>query len=128
MKETQGKADPKIVNELLRKKLDSWRELDQSAIPGRIRPRIEAAARAERALGHPHLLERRPVVGRSLPREQVAAVRPLEAEVHLQAAVVRRVWIPPRALEVVDARPGTSVRRVLCNLLRPGGDLLPGTE
>jgi hypothetical protein len=66
-----------------------------------------------RSLGHPHLLERRPVVRGALASEQVSAVSALEPEIHLQSAVVRRARIRPSPLEAVDAEPLTLVRRVL---------------
>ena len=51
------------------------------------------------------------MVGRALRSEQPASVGGLELEIHLEAAVVRRMRIPPRALVAVDAEPLALVRR-----------------
>src|SRR6266511_5895979 len=90
---------------------DFGRALNEPAVPRGVRPRVEAAARAVGLLGDPHLLEGRPVLRRALRTQEDAAVVLLEADVHLQAAVVRGAVVPPRALVAVDAQPGASVRR-----------------
>src|SRR3712207_7145555 len=51
------------------------------SVTRRIRPGVEPTARAVRPFRDPHLLERRPVVGRSLPAEQFGPVRALERKV-----------------------------------------------
>src|SRR5262245_24508377 len=87
--------------------------LEQAADAARVRPRIEAAAGAERPLRDPHLLERRPVVRRALPAQEIRAVALLERQIHLQAAVVRTACIPPRALVALETAPRGGVGRVL---------------
>src|SRR6266508_5880969 len=64
-----------------------------------------------RALGHPHLLEARPVVGGSLVPQEPGPVLPLEREVHLEAAEVRSVRVAPRALIPMDTDPGAEMGR-----------------
>src|ERR1700675_1735519 len=80
------------------------------------------------ALRGPHLLERRPVVRRPLAGEEPAAVGALEPDIHLQAAVVRRIRVGPRTFIAVDAEPLTLVRRILgpCPSLRR--DALPDRD
>ena len=63
-------------------------------------------------LGDPDLLERSPVVGRALAAQELPPVRPLEAEVHLEPAVVGRIRIVPAALVAVDAEPRRTMRRM----------------
>ena len=50
------------------------RLLDQAAVAGGVRPGVEAPAGAVGALGDPHLLDRRPVVGGSLAAQEIGAV------------------------------------------------------
>src|SRR5579859_855490 len=76
-----------------------------------VRPGPEAA-RPRGADGRPDLLERRPVVGRALEEEEPRRVRTLEAEIHLEAAVVRAAAVRPAPFVVVDAEPGREMRRV----------------
>src|SRR5436305_12809324 len=83
--------------------------LEHAAEPGRVRPRAEAEAASPRALRRPDLLERRPVVGRSLATEQRRRVARLERDVHLEAAVVGSAAVAPRRLVAVDAEPGVAV-------------------
>src|ERR1700730_14208168 len=86
--------------------------LDEPAVAGGVRPGIEASAAPVRTFGGPHLLERRPVIRRPLARKESPAVGALEAEVHLQTAVVRRIRIVPRTFEAVDPEQLLLVRRV----------------
>src|SRR5665647_2123629 len=86
--------------------------LEQAAEPRGVRPGPETPAR-ERFLRRPDLLERRPVVGRSLAGVEPAAVALLEAEVHLEPAVVRRAGVRPAGLVVVDAEELAQMGRVL---------------
>src|SRR4051812_5291077 len=85
---------------------------DQAAVPRRIRPGIETPA-LRRLFRHPDLLERRPVVGRALRPKERPAVGGLEADVHLQAAVVRAAAVGPAALVAVDAEELPEMRRSL---------------
>src|SRR5205823_7841638 len=86
--------------------------LEHPAEPSRVRPRPEAATGRASALGCPDLLERRPVIGRALAQVEGAPVPQLEADVHLEPAVVRPAAVRPRRLVAVDAEPGRVVRRV----------------
>ena len=80
--------------------------LDQAAVAGGVRPRVEAAPAPVRALGDPHLLDRRPVVRCALAAQELGAVLALEADVHLQAAVVAVAGVRPPALARGCARSG----------------------
>src|SRR4029453_16045803 len=88
----------------------------------------KAAAAAVRSLGDPHLLERRPVVGRSLAAEDPGAVGALKLDVHLETAVVGRVRITPGALVAVDAEPLAPVRRILRLASHADRETAPGCE
>src|SRR5205814_381328 len=79
--------------------------------PRSVRPGPETPA-PERFLRRPDLLERRPAVGRSLVPEEPAAVRPLEAQVHLEPAVVRPAAVRPGGLVAVDAEKRVQMRRM----------------
>src|SRR5439155_10467691 len=87
---------------------------------------IKAPAAPMRTLGGPHLLERRPVIGRPLACEQPTAVDALEAEIHLQAAVVAVAGVRrPATFEVVDAEPLPLVRGILGAPARLERDAVP---
>src|SRR4029453_14645578 len=83
------------------------------------------AARLVGALGDPHLLERRPVVGRTPRAQERPAVGRLELAVHLQPAVVRSARVGPGGLGAVDAEPLRLVRRGQRLELRAHGALSP---
>src|SRR6266568_2420624 len=85
---------------------------DQATEPRGVRPGPKTPA-SERILGRPDLLERRPVIRRALVEVEPRAVGALEAEVHLQAAVVRGTRIGPAPLVAVDAEPLPQMRRML---------------
>src|SRR5437763_13671039 len=85
---------------------------DQAAVPRCIRPGVETPALC-RSFRHPDLLEGRPVVGRPLRPKELAAVRSLEAAVHLQPAVVGAAALVPAALVAADAEELPQLRRVL---------------
>src|SRR5215475_1552419 len=61
----------------------------------------------------PDLLERAPVIRRSLVAEEPAPVLLLEGEIHLQAAPVRATRVAPAPLVAVDAEPVPQQGRVL---------------
>src|SRR5438309_4348250 len=84
---------------------------EQAAEPRSVRPRPETPAPGG-LLGRPDLLERRPVVRRALRSHEPGRIRPLEAEVHLQAAVVGAASVRPAALVAVDAEERRFVRRM----------------
>src|SRR5205823_6350830 len=86
--------------------------LEDAAEPGRVRPRAEAEAAPAGAFRRPDLLERRPVVGRSLAAQERRRVVRLERQVHLEAAVVGSAAVSPRRLVAVDAEPRAAVGRV----------------
>src|ERR671936_398764 len=88
----------------------------------------EAPTCAQRAFGHPHLLERRPVVGSPLAREQSRAVGQLETEIHLQAAVIGGARIGPRSFVTVNARPRAEMRRMHRDSLCTSRDVFPGAN
>src|SRR5262249_55329294 len=102
-------------------------DLDQAAQARGVRPGIEAPC-GMGPLGNPHLLERRPPIGRALRAQQVRAVGLLEAEVHLQAAVVGGVWLVPGPLVAMDAEPLTLVRRAASADPDRGRAVLPDAE
>src|SRR6266540_3371959 len=97
---------------------------DQAAVPRGVRPGPETPALV-RFLRRPHLLERRPVIGRALRPEEAPAECPLEADVHLEPAVVGAAAVPPTRLEAVDAKKCRPVRRVGRPPPRLGGTPLP---
>src|SRR5919108_2785961 len=92
--------------------------LDQAAEPAGVRPRVEAAAGAQRALGDPHLLDRRPPVRPPAPEEMARRVLAHERLVHLEPAPVRIPRVPPRALVALEAPPRALVRRIVRATLR----------
>src|SRR3954453_4249033 len=84
---------------------------DEPAVPRCVRPGPETPALGG-FLRRPDLLERRPPVGGALPADEPGRVGALEAEVHLEPAVVAVAGVrPPAALEAVDAEPGRQMRR-----------------
>src|SRR5437764_8837415 len=96
---------------------------DETAEPRRVRPRPETPALA-RLLRRPDLLERGPVVGRSLQSIEPAPVSLLEREAHLEPAPVRRAGVAPASLVAVDAEPVAQVRRAKrAPVCRPGPPL-----
>src|SRR5438132_8250369 len=84
---------------------------DEPAVPRCIRPGPKTPALG-RLLRRPDLLERRPPVGGALPPHEPGGIGSLEAEVHLEPAVVAVAGVrAPAALESVDAEPGPQMRR-----------------
>src|SRR5436309_5094324 len=98
--------------------------LEQAAEPRCVRPGPITPA-LERFLRRPDLLERRPVVGRSLAGVEPAAVAPLEALVHLEPAVIGRPGVRPAPLVVVDAEELPQVWRVQCRRVSVGQTVGP---
>src|SRR3954464_11451445 len=84
---------------------------DQPAKPRGVRPGPETPAPGG-FLRRPDLLERRPVVGRPLGAQKPRRIRPLEAEVHLEPAVIRRPRVGPAPFVVVDAEKRRQMRRM----------------
>src|SRR5205809_305328 len=105
---------------------DPLTPLDQAAVARGVRPGVETAG-AIGALGHPHLLERRPAVRPAAPQELSRRVRAHKTAIHLQAAPVRVAQVAPASLEAVDAEPGALVRRMGREPHRPAG-LAPPVE
>src|SRR5581483_5166014 len=85
---------------------------EQSAHPRGVRPGPEAPAPGG-FFCSPDLLQGRPVVGRPLRPQEPGCVRVLEAEVHLQPAVVGATGVGPAPLVMVDAEELPQMRRVL---------------
>src|SRR5207244_5098003 len=60
----------------------------------------------------PHLLERRPAIGKAAAEQVAGRVAGHEATVHLQSAPVRIARVPPGAFVAVDTKPRALVRRM----------------
>src|SRR5581483_5284993 len=87
--------------------LDTPEASAKAAGTRRAGPRSEAATGVIRACRRLELRPGRPAVGGAPAAEVVAPVEPLEAEVHLQAAVVAVAGVRvPAALVVMDAQEG----------------------
>src|SRR6266571_8573995 len=91
---------------------DATATSDEPAEPRRVRPGPKTPAPGG-PFGRPDLFERRPVVRRALRAQEPGRVRPLEPEVHLQAAVVGSAAVLPAALVAVDAEELSQMGRLL---------------
>src|SRR5436305_12264569 len=106
---------------------DATATSDQPTEPRRVRPGPETPALCG-FFSCPDLLERRPVVRRSLRRQEPGRVGLLEAEIHLEAPVVRAAAVRPAPLVVVDTEKCRLVWRMLGPPPRLGGKALPQAD
>src|SRR4051794_20729394 len=100
---------------------------DQPAIPRRVRPRVKTSAPCG-SFGDPDLLERRPVVGRPFRPKEPPPVGRLEADVHLQSAVVRAAAVRPAAFVAMDAKELLQMRWPLSLAMCDCGPPLPEVD
>src|SRR5436305_4511716 len=90
---------------------DAMPTSDEPAVPRCIRPGPETPA-LRGFLRRPDLLERGPAVRGALPADEPGRIGPLEAEVHLEPAVVAVAGVrPPAPFQAVDTEPGRQMRR-----------------
>src|SRR6478672_13439519 len=100
---------------------------DEPAVPRRVRPRVKTPAPC-RSFGDPDLLEGRPVVGRPFLPKEPPPVGRLEADVHLQPAVVGAAAVRPAALVAMDAKELLQRRWPLSLAMCDGGPPLPEVD
>src|SRR5205823_1294989 len=100
---------------------------EQPAVPRSVRPRPKPPA-PQRFFRRPDLLERGPMVGSSLLAQEPPRVGVLEAEVHLEAAVVRAAGVRPAALVAMDTKECPEMRRVFRPPVDHVGAVLPEVD